>query len=409
MEKKDSLRSKFYTIILVSIVLVGGFVSIGFTAFIDDVVIGFSGRISDGGVTAQSGYAQDIQAAVDLVAATGGGTVHVPAGTFNWNNEQVTIPSEVTVIGASPAGCRGAAYNWEIVDAQTTIITRGNTPFRLNSHSRLSGLKIRGPATSSNEAGDGVMILPNALDWRVDHCILENWGANYVAVSDWTTNTPRRGLVDHCFMNAAYKDAGGGIWGYGVGIESNEYTYFDGDITHYLGKYETVSTHNPTVYIEDCRFYKTRHAVAGNQQAWYCFRYNYVYQPDWNSGVDIHGGGSGVNGGRGGEVYGNYVDSIDGINWRGGGGVIYDNLCGSTTHPGHAGVVFQNEPDAHPQSSQSSLWVWGNKELDGVTAAGFDGDGLVQNTNYFLRPPNQAQDGFTYTPYPYPHPLAEET
>jgi hypothetical protein len=33
---------------------------------------------------------------------------------------------------------------------------------------------------------------------------------------------------------------------------------------------------------------------------------------------------------------------------------------------------------------------------------------FTENVNYFLRAPNQQQDGFTYAPYPYPHPLTLE-
>ena len=77
-------------------------------------------------VYADSGSANDIQAAVNILNSSGG-IVYVPAGTYNWSGETVNIPTGVNVIGASFAGCQGHEDNWTSYSA-TTILHNNDVP-----------------------------------------------------------------------------------------------------------------------------------------------------------------------------------------------------------------------------------------------------------------------------------------
>ena len=72
------------------------------------------------------------------------------------------------------------------------------------------------------------------------------------------------------------------------------------------------------------------------------------------------------------------------------------------------GVQVGKDIDGTPLRPMNDLWIWGNT-FENVATPFHNADGYyVENVNYFLRAPNQAQDGFTYTPYIYPHPLVYE-
>lgn len=352
----------------------------------DTVAIKSSGQILAKYIVARSGSPEDIQAAVDTVAAAGGGTVYVPSGTFNWyGNVTVYIPAGVNVIGAGANITILQQVNAPPFDTMFIITGNGNP----NKPVRISGITFKGKVTVDDEVTGRAIDLENVINYRIDHCDFIDF-PNYAI---WVGgNSGCRGVIDHCNIKCLYKDTIGGAWGYGIIVSSDNYWSWDNDITHFLGKYEDIPTLFPVAYIEDCYFYKTRHAIASNQLGWYVFRYNYVYQT-WNSGVDVHGSSPTAAGGRGGEVYGNYIISPIGIGFRGGSGTIFNNTGGSP-------IWVMKDTDGTPLRPMNNLWIWGNNGQ----FTNYDGY-YVENVNYFLRAPNLAQDGFTYTPYPYPHPL----
>jgi hypothetical protein len=220
-----------------------------------------------------------------------------------------------------------------------------------------------------------------------------------------------RGVIDHNFFDNPSKDVFGGDWGYGIivfGTASSAKTpVWNQDITQFLGKYETAPAGIPLVYIEDNTFYRHRHAIASNQGTWYVARYNTFYEPrPKNYGIiDVHGcAGTGYGGGRGLEAYNNIIHGAVGYSasqafWlRGGGGAVFNNEITGCLY----GVMLSaREPSAPDYTQIRDLWIWSN------TGAPFNpGDwGYVEGVDYFLRAPTLTEDGFTYTPYPYPHPL----
>jgi hypothetical protein len=393
----------------------------------NSILIQNSGRISTNEVTAKSGSPQDIQAAVDWIAAAGGGTVHVPAGTFRWNGETVNSVGGVNIIGAGWAGCDGHP-NFLSYTASTILHNTKAAPFNVmfdidsSNHKpfRISGIQFEGNVTSSNDdvEGAGIAIGGEVVDFRVDHCTFINFPNIAVWMGNYETGTIR-GVIDHCVIDNPYKDVygtpghpgSGGMWGYGAYASGPAYSW-DTNISHFLGKYDTAPSGFPIFYIEDNHFSSCRHATDCIQGGWDCVRYNLIDLPrPQNFGeVDIHGPAEGGwTSGRGVEVYNNtivcspdYAGSGQAIWIRGGGGAIYNNTF---VNQG-VGILLNDEGSTGwlPEENVHSLYIWGNTMQGGGTLL-VDQTIAQQDVDYFLRAPNQTRDGFSYTPYPYPHPL----
>jgi hypothetical protein len=52
------------------------------------------------------------------------------------------------------------------------------------------------------------------------------------------------------------------------------------------------------------------------------------------------------------------------------------------------------------------LYIWGNFMDRGTLIYNYGN--YTENIDFFLRAPSLELDGFSYTPYPYPHPLTQE-
>ena len=202
-------------------------------------------------VNAASGSAADIQAAVNQVATAGDGTVIIPAGTFYWNNETVTIPGGVNVFGAGLAGCDGhptfTEYNASTILHNTAQPHPSNTAtvnpmFYANGINgrqvRISGIQFEAtpPSTSDDSGGDVAIIIYRMLDFRVDHCTFINFSGTSVFATDSDTGNCR-GVIDHCIISNPYKAVTGGQWAYGFYVQGYNYYWNDttAPITNYLG------------------------------------------------------------------------------------------------------------------------------------------------------------------------------
>ncbi len=347
---------------------------------------------------AKSGSAKDIQAAVDAMAALGGGTVYIPSGTFFFNDETVSIPGGVNVIGQGSG---------------STILHENKTaPFNRmfqvdgsnGKSTRISGIRFEGNVTSSEDSVNGIAIgIDKAIDFRVDHCIFMNFPQMAIYVGNTITGTTR-GVIDHNIFDNPYKDTyGGGMWAYGIVINGQAWSW-DNSIDSFLGKYETAPSRFPIVYIEDNNFSRCRHAIASNQGAWYVARYNIIREerPKNFGSIDVHGSaGGGSPGGRGLEAYNNTIigsvgyDAAQAFWIRGGGGVIFNNTMQNILY----GVGLYKDVD-NPLYYVKDLYIWGNNINGGALINNYAG--YTEGVDYFL----SVKSG--YTPYPYPHPLTLE-
>lgn len=419
-------------------------------------------------VTAKSGSPQDIQAAVNQVNAAGGGTVFIPAGTFQWNGETVNIPGGVNVFGASYAGCKGHEDNWEHYTATTVLHNDAAQPFpdmfvvlgANGKQTRISGIQFEAndPSSEPGASLNSAISVREAKDFRIDHCTILNFTGTSIVVAAGTdlwegeVGHSSYGVIDHCFIDVPYKDNGGvWLWGYGISAMGNmqpKLNNWNPNTRYYAGKYQAF-TDVALVYIEDCNFRRTRHAVDGNGGAMMVTRYclldhiadegNALYSnyeldahPWWNNSqyppvlAEAYYNKFVNDGHLSCPVHPGQIHSQIAMCLRGGSGLFFGNeYLAQYPAPNWAAtlVYLSDESENPPNGIINETYIW---DEDGryvnVWPSDADNDGIVDgfitrhgnpapqlNVNFFLRKPNLAQDGRTYTPYPYPHPLTIES
>ena len=231
---------------------------------------------------------------------------------------------------------------------------------------------VSGELSNGREVG---VLLENARDFRVDNSYFTKTGYAGVRV-----NGTSRGVVDHSTFEDLFKPRVND-YGYGVavyGIDRLEGVGFGS---------------NRATFIEDSSFSLCRHAVTANKAGRYVFRFNYVAQNQIAHAVDAHGAEFG---------------SAVGTEWID----VHDNLIDAPIYDGYAVRI----------RSGKGL-VWNNIFFDyrlGVrlTQATPAATGPVNIWDNYIspetRPMVRADAGVTfsltrrnYTPYPYPHPLAQ--
>jgi hypothetical protein len=453
--QKPKIQLSLFILFLIGILCVAQ----SFSLLMDSIVISFNGQISTNHVTAASGYWRDIQNAANLAAANGGGTVHIPAGTFDFvvasdgksNSPWVTAPAGVNIVGAPTtrdANGQVTTYNtilqvpYEASNyAPTDKAGNGFLFFSFSGNgdsrrSRVSDIKFVGYREIKHDSPYwyGAIQMYNIKDWRVDHCFFKHITADTIFVGA-PANGVLRGVVDHCrFVN----DYGYVYWsladcsvGYGISINPYSTTKWEPDITKVIGHYT-----DQMVFVEDCYFSRFRHNICANSGASFVSRYNTFEKDSIVGTLDGHGTYDYV-GTRSMEIYNNLIidpilNGFDNpnlwdsntpsngqegfaINWRGGGGVCFNNFVRNYKF----GITFVKEGSV-PKCWPNDVWIWNDASANvgylhqQMTPGWYNVpnvlnlDGQVENQEYFLRAPTLAQDDFTYTPYTYPHPLALE-
>ncbi len=422
-----------------------------YSVLTSSITVPSSGYIMTGNeIVAQSGSVTDIQAAVDVVAMAGGGTVHIPAGNFTFNlfasanprdgGGQLTgvkVPGGVNVIGAgnnqtilyTPTNCWRSGGNAVYGDRLFYLDGSNGRPIRI------SGIVFQGSVNYSStlittygsnpDSADGGAIIGiyeyGVTDFRIDHCTFLDFSNAAVAFNSKFA-TPREGncgLIDHCIIDNPYKNIYWNITGYyplwGYGFIVNGAGWNDGiwrDKSEIFGKYGP-----EIVYIEDNSFARCRHDIAAAGQgsdAYYVARYNNFtdnVREHYCSFIDAHPGA------RGFEAYNNNFINVPldyrslGSSWGSinnrastpysGSGLFYNNRIEKCS----VGVLFTSI--STDKEKVDGWWVWGNTLVNTNTlvSIGSSNYPIRENIEYFLRSPNQDQDGFTYTPYQYPFPL----
>ncbi len=399
------------------------------------IILTSSGQISIASVTAASGSARDIQEAVDWIVAHGGiGTVYIPAGTFDFtpvgqwygvgDYGLVMVPAGVNIIGASPTlGSDGIPTSWATTLRCSWLIPelhpsiQGSSWFYFYGDAdssittRFANIRIIGERVHDYSidymCSKGV-IFSDVMDYRVDHCGFYElsgggiWAGWYGDV-DGAGRTYCNGVIDHnrfVTTNSVPEPYGAsGMVDYAIQLGKVHAEYWDDDVTNVFGHYTSYTT-----FIEDNYFSKWRHCVASGDGYHYVFRYNTIDSSFGFGDVDAHGTYDAV-GTRAIEVYGNtFLNCEDGYNYeairqRGGASIITGN-----TNDGSYWTLVGGSWD-NPEPTKCLVhdsYIWGNSENWGISLD------YVENVDYFLRAPNMEDDGFIFTPYPYPHPLTLE-
>lgn len=427
-------NTKFCAILLVSLILVGIFsLSPAISSLMNDVVIRSTGEISaPPNVTAKSGSAKDIQAAVDWVAASGDGlgNVHIPEGTFNFVEVgepwmTVNIPAGVNLFGAPTE----RDVNDQVIEWKTVLVMPWDVPgtwhyggiawFRIvgagdpTKPSRFSDIKLVGYRSidPSSTTVHGAIKIEDVVDFHVDHCYFEHTCLGVSVLGLYS-----RGVFDHDFFVNPH-----GVVGmymddctvfYGVSVGRGYGDYWEDDVSKVLGKYTDY-----TVFIEDCYFEKWRHCVAANNGAHYVFRHNTIKNDFGYGSLDAHGWGvmeDGVItmvGTRAVEIYENQIVDpvklilpLQTILIRGGGGVIFNNTI---TGYELAFYLSQEASDDVPKCQVKDVWIWNNTLSPGTQEISVyygDKNPIIEGEHYYRHAPHT----FAYEPYPYPHPLTLE-
>ena len=434
-------RTHYVLFMLVTAVSVILICSPAISLLFQNVFIQFNGTIGSlSSVTALSGEPEELQAAIDIVNAAGGGTVYIPAGTFHWNGETVQSYGGVNIIGASPAGCMGHESNWQSYIATTILHNDAvgtlsyNVPNMLNVDGsngkpfRISGIQFE--ATPPEPVGDNewqqsgcAIDLSQGKNFRLDHCTFINFAGIAVRNRAWgSVGTFSYGLIDHCVIDVAYKDTEGS-WqgGYGWVTAGNMFTdknNFVAGAQLYAGKYEAIPDVALTI-VEDCHASRCRHAIDGADGAVIAVRYSlfdnpaaYLTQSNNIGDICAHGGGWGtmcttvlL------EAYNNVITGkanfgTTAIRIRGGSGLFYNNDFNppDNGNPSWAQAFVMLDADSSvPEFQVKQTYIWDNSYSNCNFI--WNSAGRVENVDYFLRAPTLAQDGWTYTPYTYPHPL----
>ncbi|MBN1244230.1 hypothetical protein JXA31_01390 [Candidatus Bathyarchaeota archaeon] len=381
-------------------------------------------------VTAKSGYWQDIKNAVDQVAAAGGGSVYIPAGTFNfvntgesWTGARVTIPAGVNVIGSYsvngddvtwntmlrlPSSVGGDPYGtWTGTVKSTPTLFKIEGDGSSGESSMFAGLKLVGYRSidSSDHLQVKALSVASVIDYRVCYCYFEHMTGGGVSASGKYC----RGVVDHCWFINHYATVTSMIETCDVGYGCSFFRSFTEDlwepITEVLGKY-TLYSH----FVEDCTLSKWRHEFAANDGAHYVARYNKIGPTYGFQIIDAHGTYN-VVGTRAIEVYNNsFIENLPYsvpksiVGWRGGAGVFFDNTFDSSfSFP----VIMLCAEGTVEKCWAHDVYIWNSDTcpISYTSSQQTGSDGLLHpapNIDFFTYKPAG------YTPYPYPHPLTLE-
>jgi hypothetical protein len=381
-------------------------------------------------VTAKSGSPTDIQAAVNTVDALGGGTVYIPAGNWTFNPSPnsvgVTVYANINLTGMG----KGVTILRETHECagSTMILANGQfsngvrlypstqKPITIRGISFIGYVPSRADADSTtNNAG---LAIHCVKDFVVYDCYFENFVNDGVSTDNNDAMSPPttilRGVISHCDFDNPYKDdmnISYRWWGYGIVVGGNAlWTDSPADFKPIYGHYDDLPNSCPMTYVEDCTFRRCRHSIAGAGSSgdYYVARHNTfveTFPPGYTSHIDQH---SQV---RGCEIYNNTIIGYP-VDYRAN---IYDPipigkyLDNAILLRGGSALIFNNniqdcDPGIASAPDANYFWIWNNSITYPNSGSGTD-ILMDSGVTYYLRAPTQSLDGFTYAPYPYPHPL----
>ena len=360
-------------------------------------------------ITAASCSAVDIQSAANAVKKAGGGTVYIPPGNAT-HSAPIKIPDGISLIGAGQ---------------DRTIIANADIRVSTRFYGKLDkGFRISGMTLENNSR----LQIDSCHDFRIDHITITTSGGTCFSIS-----RSHSGLIDNCVLMQ-----NGPFYGITISRPGDRYPEdWVTDIGDIAGK-ETA------IFIEDCEFKGgtaggMNHGVVGHGNAHYVVRNCNFHNMQGAWRVDSHGPGYGPPcGTRLIEVYNNTFDYSPNHTWiaiavRGGSALIFDNQINN--HDNGIMLTLESKAQNYAEAFRvSQTYIWDNtftnlkKEKESAPPCDWENgtsphgcevmifdvnetgslvskDEIKENQHYFLRKPTQASDGFSYTPYEYPHPF----
>ena len=376
--------------------------------------------------SALSGSVTDVQIAINQVAGSGGGTAHVPEGSFGFMPARIDPYNSQILFGIDiPGGVNvvGDGLDKTILYVPSDISSSYHFLSMFKPHGenskpiRISGISFKGITVAGSVTGDSAVVIDDCKDFRVDNCKFDTFGSGAVVVRNFKDygNVVSQGVVDHCTFLDIYKSAVMNAnygYGYGVAVMKDYYIPtcpWETNPDNIFGNY------NGNVFVEDCIFGGInggRHDVMSFAGGCYVARHNIHQNHSAEQCYDVHPARVNTYGGRCAEIYNNLINlpvpittkRVQGAIVQSGCGLFYNNQIAGCTD----GIILGNGEDnsANVQISKLHGWyVWNNTFSScwsNISTYGHETIGgmpaPIENTDYFLTQK-------TYTQYPYPHPL----
>ena len=372
-------------------------------------------------VSAISCDLNDVYAAVDF--ANNGEIVQIPEGICDWD-ETLTTKKEIHLRGAG----KDKTILRRMPSAPRTMVEYDATydaPDIPNTERfKFSGIKLQdlgGPYENGYEASrvsEGLIIQSGAEDFLVYDSEFEGFShacvlvKDYIGTSDVRPDGRSKGVIyNNRFINCYMQGLG-----YGVHVSGNQEKNWD--------IYPLDIGSEQAVFIEDNYFTGCRHAVASGYGSRYICRYNFFEGNRRSHTIDAHGWPMPETN-RGSRLYEIYENTVvgndeydpDGIQIRGGDGVIFNNTM--HTFIAYSIILSQDNQGicretGWPCKDQiRELHMWGNTEDGSLINATGIGNALVRLVHPGIEQTLQEGRDFFfyprpgYTPYQYPHPLRD--
>jgi len=453
MNENQSIKSKFYVILLVLVMLTGILtLSPAISSLMNTYkLVESSGTIVANEAYAESGSVEDVQAAVDAVVAAGGGTVYIPEGDFTFEPRDSGLtgpygrPTGVQfVVPAAGINIFGGGKGVTVLEMPVDdiapnvgmfCVTGGYETARAvggwisGGKLRISGITFKGRSNiDTSPSGDHAILLVSVRDFRIDNCEFLCMGSVGIWVQDQDTQysivggDPDRitqGVVDHSDFIDMHKPgalAAGRGYGYGIGIGRAmywEWTYWEDDPWELFGKYEG------NIFVEDCYFTRCRHAVAASSGGTYVLRNSVIEDiAIFASATTGHPNRATYFGMLAQEIYNITIrrtpagaeanpNNFFGILVEGGSALLYNNTFDSCYRAFDISACesTSGRGDTHPRGHTKEVYIWDNTYINLVTTFNIfaqDCPAPVEGVEYFLHAPSAEKN---YQPYSYPHPL----
>ncbi len=329
-------------------------------------------------------------------------TVAIPAGTCEWDTNELTVPGRIALKGA---GRDLTIIKRNKIISGVTFLVRFDCSIYKNA--KFSDMTLEGLGSKlSVDRGLGLTL--TCVDFRVSNAKFTKF--SYAGVEIRGGATTSGVIFSNQFINNYVPgiNLGYGVVVYGAVKAGEERPELRLGIEKAPGV-----THPSAVFVESNFMEGNRHHIAANNGARYVFRHNAAFATDATKDfpqVDAHGlvPGSWPRGTRSWEVYGNSFNAkltLGGgsiaIGMRGGDGVIFGNSYATNiTKPIQLSIEGQNIACDNIVSQTDQTTDGYINEIGGAKViTNLCKQRLREGVEYRLgvRP--------GYTPYTYPHPL----
>jgi hypothetical protein len=321
----------------------------------------------------------------------------IPAGTCDWQGNQLVLQANIEIRGAGIQKTILERTEWNTKEAMIRMEC-----YSVGKQAKFSGMTLKSRADDTNRH-KGLQLVGGCVDFIVRHSRFEGFVEAGVEVNGPPS---QRGVI---YGNEFVNNYNPTLRNLGYGV-----------VVYAKNSWSPVTLGTAdAVFVENNYMYGNRHHIASNGGAKYVFRHNTAVANMLTRNfpqVDAHGLGNGwTTGTRSWEIYNNDFQTDltpgsgtanDAIGIRGGTGVIFGNTYGKNI-ASHVKLLTEAYFNSNftcpstvitptPQDQVQDAYIWDTNPAKIVNPCSKQ---IVADTHFFLTP----RPG--YTPYTYPHPL----